>query len=340
MYRQHLKLLVCPKTNRALLLKDNSIILEKEQIREGFLIEPISGNEYPIINYIPRFVSSDNYAANFGLEWNIHSKTQYDDYSGMGMSKERFEKETQWDQNLDGEIILECGSGSGRFTKHALETGATVVSFDYSNAVESNFSSNGYHKNLLLVQADIYHMPFPKNFFDKVFCFGVLQHTPNPEKSFKTIVEYINPGGKISSDIYRKYWFSWILPKYLMRQLTTHINPHSLYKYIKNYINIMWPLVKFTRKLPKVGGVIIFNIFLIADYASVMGNSPDNLVKEWAYLDTYDLFSPKFDKPATLSTFKKWYEDVGLINIDIRYGYNGVEGRGVKPKISDETGFF
>ena len=332
MHRQHLELLICPKTNRPLTLKENSLIIENGQIMEGLLIEPISGNEYPIINFIPRFVSPDNYANNFGLEWNIHSKTQYDDYSGLSISKERFENETQWSNNLKDEIILECGSGSGRFTKHALETGATIVSFDYSNAVEANYKSNGSHQNLLLIQADIYQMPFRKIFFDKAFCFGVLQHTPNPEKSFKTIVEYIKPGGRISSDIYRKYWFSLIMPKYLVRLLTTRLDPHNLYKYVKKYVNIMWPVVKAARKIPKVGGAIIFNIFLIADYAPILGNSTDDLVKEWAYLDTYDILSPKFDYPTTPPNFKKWHEDVGLINIDVKYGYNGIEGHGIKPK--------
>ena len=123
MYRQHLNLLVCPKTNLPLILKENSLTIENGQIKKGLLIEPISGNEYPILNFIPRFVSPDNYATNFGLEWNIHSKTQYDDYSGLNISKERFENEIQGSKNLEGEIILECGSGSGRFTKHALETG-------------------------------------------------------------------------------------------------------------------------------------------------------------------------------------------------------------------------
>lgn len=40
-----------------------------------------------------------------------------------------FEKETRWGKGLNDEVVLEVGSGSGRFTPHALETRATVVSF-------------------------------------------------------------------------------------------------------------------------------------------------------------------------------------------------------------------
>jgi SAM-dependent methyltransferase len=330
---QYLDFLICPKTHRPLILKEIPLLKENGRIKEGILLEPISENEYPIINFIPRFVSSEGYTSNFGIEWTLHSETQYDEYSGLKLSKERFEKETRWDQKLSDEIILECGSGSGRFTKYALETGAIVVSFDYSNAVEANYHSNGHQKNLLLIQADIFQMPFQKSFFNKAFCFGVLQHTPNPEMAFKTIIEYLKPGGKISSDVYRKYWYSPILPRYLLRHITTRINPKKLYIYVKNYLDLMWPVVIVLRKIPKVGYSIIHVILCISDYSlTIMKYSPDNLVKEFAYLDTFDQLSPKYDYPQKLLTFKKWHEEAGLVDVTVHYGYNGIEGHGTKLK--------
>lgn len=64
---EHINLLACPITNQRLSPKDNSII-EDGRIKEGVLIEPCSGNEYPIIDFIPRFVLVENYAKNFGFE--------------------------------------------------------------------------------------------------------------------------------------------------------------------------------------------------------------------------------------------------------------------------------
>jgi len=40
-------------------------------------------------------------------------------------------------------------------------------------------------------------MPFPNNSFDKVFCFGVLQHTPDFDASIKVLIEKAKPGGEI-----------------------------------------------------------------------------------------------------------------------------------------------
>jgi len=66
---------------------------------------------YPVLNCIPRFVSNDNYASGFGLEWTRHARTQYDSYTGVKLSETRFFGETHWPRNMPGEIILEVGSG-------------------------------------------------------------------------------------------------------------------------------------------------------------------------------------------------------------------------------------
>ena len=72
-------------------------------------------------------------------------------------------------------------------TEQAALTGATVASLDYSYAVEANFASNGHRGNVLIVQADMFAMPFQPDEFDKVFCFGVLQHTPDPRAAFDAL---------------------------------------------------------------------------------------------------------------------------------------------------------
>lgn len=330
MRQEHLKYLQCPKTKKSLLIEINEEV--NGRIKSGCLIESNSGNKYPIINYIPRFVELENYAVNFGLEWNKHNRTQYDESSGYNISKERFENETKWGSNLSGEIILEAGSGSGRFTKHAVETGAMVVSFDYSNAVEANYTSNGHNDNLLLVQASIFEMPFEDGFFDRVFCFGVIQHTPSPRKAFSCLVKSIKKGGYISSDIYLKSIAKlYLTPKYLIRKFTTKMNPVRLYNYTVSYINFMWPLAQFFMKIPKLGKMINWRL-MIADYSYLLKNADQKTLKEWAILDTYDMISPAYDFPATLKTFKKWHIEEGLKNVDVHYGYNGVEGRAIKNK--------
>lgn len=320
--------LVCPLHGGELELKSVSD-RRGEQIRTGELIEPGQGCTFPIQEFVPRFAPQSNYASSFGLEWNVHNRTQYDDVSGHGISADRFKVETRWPENLEGELVLEAGSGSGRFTEQALKTGATVISFDYSSAVDANFRSNGAHPNLCLVQADIFQMPFRANWFDKVLCLGVLQHTPDPKAAFMQLVSRLKPSGRIATDIYKKTLFDyWLSSKYWVRPITRNIPPERLYRYVKTYVDFMWPLTRVLRRLPK--GTAINWHLLVADYSGALANAPEEVWKEWAYLDTFDMLSPRYDIPATLREFRRWHEEAGLESIDVRYGYNGIEGRGVK----------
>ena len=68
---------------------------------------------------------------------------------------------------------------------------------------------------------------------------------------------------------------------------------------------------------------------LIPDYSSF--GLPNNLLKEWAYLDCFDMLSPWYDSPQTLSTLLKWFREAGLTEIEVRYGYNGIEGHVKRP---------
>lgn len=329
MIKDHAKFLVCPDCKSSLELR-NACGTNSNRVESGELRCSKCNKDYPIIRSIPRFVPLENYANNFGFEWLEHARTQYDGYSGISESETRFFKETKWSRNLSGQIILEAGSGSGRFTEHAASTNAMVVSFDYSFAVEANYASNGEKDNVLIVQADIYHMPFRTNFFDKLFCFGVLQHTPDVEKAFSSLPQYLKSGGDLAVDVYPKFPFykQMFITKYWVRPITKKIKPERLYRMTTQYINFMWPISKYINKMPF--GRKINLALLVTDYRGKY-NLEESVLKEWAMLDTFDMLSPAYDSPQTLDTMKEWFKVNNLKNIDVHYGYNGIEGRGVKP---------
>ena len=331
MYPQHLDLLRCPESKEKLKLEVTE--QDGERVKEGKLIAEKSGKTYPIIKYIPRFVDLSNYADSFALEWQIHSRTQYDSESGFPLSETRFFEETQWPRKLKGEIILEVGSGSGRFTEWALSTDATVVSLDYSGAVDANYASNGENPNLLLIQASIFDMPFEEDFADRAYCFGMLQHTPDPKAAFMAVPPYIKPGGHFVTDIYRYSLRTQIGTRYLFRIFTKKMDPEKGYKFVVNYVNFWWPVVKLLRKIPFDAGIIFTRKALnIADHAHAgLRGAPDDILKTWAYLNTFDRNSARYEYPQTLSTFKKWHEEAGLEEIDVKPGYNGIDARARRP---------
>ena len=253
--------------------------------------------------------------------------THYDSYTGSKISERRFFDETGWSRKLHGELILEVGSGSGRFTEQAATTGAMIVSVDYSRAVEANYISNGQKQNVLIVQGDIYGLPVQTKLFDKVFCFGVLQHTPNPEKAFMALPPLLKPGGKLAIDVYRtkKLWERTLETKNWLRPITTHVEPDVLYNLCKQYVEFM-PLTRFMARCFGGFGSMVNWRLLIADYTRVY-DLQTKILKEWAILEAFDMLSPRYDFPQTFETVEKWFRRANLKNYEVRTGYNGIYGR-------------
>jgi SAM-dependent methyltransferase len=334
MRKEHLKHLACPACRGDLSFGKIAQATD-DDVETGTLECPGCRKEFPIQHHVPRFVPADNYASGFGLEWTKHARTQYDSYCGAKISETRFFNETKWPRQLPGESILEVGSGSGRFTEHAAATGALVVSVDYSYAVDANYGSNGSKPNVLIVQASVYELPLREGYFDKVFCFGVIQHTPDPAKTFQVLPRYLKPGGLLAADIYKlasslRGVLSRLVPsKYWVRPFTKNVPPEILYRRCQAYINFMWPFACVVSRIPRLGHWLNWRL-VIADYRGKYDLS-EEMLKEWAILDTFDMLSPAYDYPQTIETFTRWFQEAGLQQIDVHYGYNGIEGRARKP---------
>lgn len=329
MRKEHLSYLVCPSCSSALSIAEVTAQVGPS-IEAGRLRCEACGQDYPVVRHVPRFVPLENYASGFGLEWTRHARTQYDSYSGASISEQRFFDETGWARDLTGETVLEVGSGSGRFTEQAASTGAMVVSLDYSYAVEVNYASNGHRDNVLIVQGDLYHMPVRQGYFDKLFCFGVLQHTPAPRQAFLSLPRHLRAGGALVADVYKKErgLRRLLATKYWVRPLTRRLRPDILYRWCRRYVHTMWPLTGLIHRLP-YGAYLNWRL-LLADYRGVYDLS-ESMQREWAVLDIFDKLAPAYDFPQTPETFEGWFREAGLTAVDVRYGHNGVQGRGQVP---------
>lgn len=282
-----------------------------------------SNNRFPIVNGIPRFVSLDNYSSSFGFQWNYFNQTQVDIHNKTSISRERFYKSTRWtDDSLKQSKVLEVGSGSGRFTQILLESGANTYSFDYSNAVEANAKNNGHYQNLVLCQASVYEIPFKKSFFDKVFCLGVIQHTPDVEKSFANMVECLKRGGEIVIDVYADTFKTLFYTKYWVRPITKKVNKQKLLSFIKWYVPKWMPISTLLLNVPVVGKFLA-QVIPVCNYSKQFPELTKQQLNEWAILDTFDMLSPEFDNPQKYSTLKKWIKKYNLEEIYLGRGDNG-----------------
>ncbi len=260
-----------------------------------------------------RLVEDDNYTQNFGYQWNKFAATQIDrEQKNTQLSYNRFFAVTGWDkEDLKDKNILEVGSGAGRFSQIVLDhTKANLYSVDYSNAVEANFKNNGHHKDRFhLYQASVYDMPFAKAQFDKVFCFGVIQHTPDVHKTVQSLISMAKPGAQVMVDFYCvNGWWTKLQAKYIFRPITKKWSNEKLLNKIEK--NVDW-MIGLTGFFNKIGIGRFVNRFI--PICDIRGTLPQGLskqeIREWCILDTFDMFSPQYDQPQKINTVKKWFEE-------------------------------
>lgn len=288
------------------------------------------GNIYPILNRIPRFVEFHNYSDDFGFQWNRFSKTQLDSYAGIDLSEKRVERCLRGElAKIKGKLVLEAGSGAGRFTEIFLKYGAILHTFDFSSAVEANARNNGDSDKLTLVQADIRQMPFPRNSYDIVVCFGVLQHTPSTEGSIQHLWEMVKPGGVLAIDHYPWGWrkFASILcgpARPILRQILLRMPRTSRFKIVKLLTDFWFPIHwKFRdnaiiQRLLKIFSPMTFH------YPGIYLPNRDAYY-EWALLDTHDSTTDAFKRYRTVRSIKRTLEQLGAVDIHVIYGKNGIE---------------
>jgi SAM-dependent methyltransferase len=296
--------------------------------------------QFPIKGGIPRICNPENYSESFGFQWGRFAKTQIDREQGQSRhSERRLFLETGWTPaDLDGVRLLEVGSGAGRFSRVILEqTNADLWSVDYSTAVESNLANNASFADgrLHLVQASIYEMPFRDDTFDKVLCLGVLQHTPDFEASVRALIAKAKPGGEIVVDFYHvKGFWTKIHSKYILRPMTTRMGRERLLKLIERHID---RLIRIYRMLEKARLGPLTRFVPICGLRALPPELSEAEIREWAILDTFDMFSPTYDRPQKVAAVAEMFRRNGAeVTFAGLVAINGTEAavvRAVKPKV-------
>src|SRR5262249_28573778 len=203
MFLKLLQLLACPKCKTGLSCVAEQTI--NDEVESGSLICAKCNSSYRIERGIPRFVQDANYASSFGFQWNRFRSEQIDAINGTRLSFDRFYSETGWTKEwMKGKWILDAGCGTGRFVEIASREDCDVVGVDLSNATDAAKTTLKGRRNVHLVQASIYELPFKDGAFDDCYCIGVIQHTPDPEKSVRSLPGLLKKGGRIAITAYER----------------------------------------------------------------------------------------------------------------------------------------
>jgi SAM-dependent methyltransferase len=231
-----LDLLACPTCGGDILLTHVSEYDEQEII-DAVLTCVKCTREYKVMRGVPRFADLEKIegdkaqtAENFGWQWThfTQADAKYaEQFLGWLQPVKR--------EFFEGKVILEGGCGKGRHTKLAAEWGAKdVVGIDLGKGVESAFALTRGLPKAHIVQCDIFMLPL-KRCFDYAFSVGVLHHTPDPKKAFRSLAAKVKHGGHISAWVYGAENNEWIT-RYvdpLRKSFTSQISQPLLYQLSK-----------------------------------------------------------------------------------------------------------
>lgn len=296
-----LELLTCPQCAIEVELEIFPEKTQMEDVTEGRLSCPECNNDYLIANGIPRFVSlEENYAENFGYQWNKFRATQIDRVSSHNLSSSRLLNDTKWSkESIKGKLILDAGCGAGRFADELAQFGARVVACDLSSAVDACKqtvdNNNGRtidRGEVCVVQANLLSMPFKRGVFDSIHCAGTIQHTPEPEKVIRSLPSYLVSNGVLFYNFYEIDPFTkFQVIKYFLRRWTPSWRIQTLVRFsrwmcylffLPSFIMSCIPIVRFFNRFLPICSVHPRGLSLTQQF-------------DLTLLDTVDWYGPQYE---------------------------------------------
>lgn len=106
----------------------------------------------------------------------------------------------------DGHRVLDAGCGGGRHTFRSLACKSMVWATDMSKKEIKEVKlgvwdrrDQGYVEGKCLAfQGDIFKLPFPDGFFDRIIIAEVMEHLYEDEKALAELVRILKPGGRVA----------------------------------------------------------------------------------------------------------------------------------------------
>ncbi|NIJ19307.1 SAM-dependent methyltransferase [Sphingomonas naasensis] len=326
MRKSTLDILRCPKCSASLALETNETA---DDVETGTLRCKECAATYPLTGGVARFVPAENYAHNFGVQWNMFSKTQLDSHSGHPISENRFDQYTGWrEADLADRLVLDAGCGAGRFAEVALKRGARVIAIDFSHAIDAARANLRDKGDIDFIQADINALPFAPNTFPLAYCLGVIQHTPDPAISFRKLADIVAPGGRLAVDVYPAGWKNIFFVKYWIRPLTRQLSAERSYRLVEKIFPILYPVSQVVGRIPRLGHYLRY-LIPVVNYEGDYPLDPRQQ-REWALLDTFDMWAPAYDQPQSMAALRGWFEKSGFEDI-VTFHKGFFVGRGIKP---------
>src|SRR3989339_1624402 len=207
--------LICPACGKPLTVKT---VTEKDinfagEIYQGELLSSC-GKIYRIVKGVPVLLNRNGEAperldadVSFNRKtWNFIWNQKKASKKSYYKSEEFFFNDVPLEQSIyKDSLVLELGSGSGKYIPFILERGPKLFfSVDIIDKVFELYPKHAARGNIEFIMADIKHLPFTKNTFDVIISSRVLHHVPDMNRRYSEIVSLLKNGASFTSIIYAK----------------------------------------------------------------------------------------------------------------------------------------
>jgi ubiquinone/menaquinone biosynthesis C-methylase UbiE/uncharacterized protein YbaR (Trm112 family) len=204
-------------------------------------------------------------------------------------------------EELRGKKVLDGGCGNGKFTCAVSTFGQEMFGMDQSTspirAIENKYTFAGKQSPFVhFVQANVFFPPFRYEYFDHIYSSGVLHHTPDTYKAFKSLIITLKKGGKYYILLYKRRSPVIEIPLGVIRTVTTRLSPENLYRLLYGFVTIFLVI----RKV----------IWLIRGKWV-----KSNLTRREDAVILFDTFAPKYRYTHTIEEVMGWYKELNFTDI-------------------------
>ncbi len=258
-----------------------------------------NAHRFPVRRGVPRFVPDQTYSARFGFQWQRFARTALDSTTGRKDAYQTFRQKTGIEpDDLHGRTVLDVGCGMGRFMEVCARTGARVYGADLSLSVDAAAANLAPWPNAIVVQADLFRLPFADAAFDMVYSIGVLEHTPDPRAAFRALPRLVRPGGTLAVWVHSGHWRQWAphLLGLAYRQVTKRLPPGLLLAACR----AVAPLGRLHR-VPLLGHLTYCLL--------PVSRHPD---PETRIMDTFNWYAPPYRSHHTVRDVMEWFREAGF----------------------------
>lgn len=270
------------------------------------------GYEVPYKTEVLEFQKSDT-VDSFGFQWNWDNTP-------------RTEEDLQWRvaerYALDGKfyhekIILDAGCGAGDQTKWMHKNNANaVVSIDLSEAIFVAEKKMRQHTNFVAIRGDLTNLPIGNDFFDLVYCEGVIQHTQDSKKTVDELTRVLKINGDITATHYGYLppVMSGIKP-FLRKVIDTvffYKRRERLSKWNQDKLFLYCGVLAWMAHLPVLGYIVRKSRLAI--------ENPRMLNFKATWCNTYDCYGTHtYQREISSDEFRKLFEFTGQFKMNLLF---------------------